>query len=97
MQWLALIPLAPVYNIEINTRREVTPNAEKQRYFKVVAQIAAKCPDRVGSSRSCFAGEQVTAEPFELAQDSGRCKLGMRIANLRLAKPAHTEAGSRLR
>jgi hypothetical protein len=50
-----------------------------------------------GFNRSCFAGEQVTAEPFEPAEDSRRCKVGMRIANLRLAKSAHTEVGPRSR
>ena len=34
----------PFNNIEINTRREVAPNDERQRYSKVAVQIAAECP-----------------------------------------------------
>ncbi len=41
-----------------------------------------ECRQRVESGRSCSTGEQVTAEPFEAAQDSGRCKLGMRLEAL---------------
>ncbi len=37
----------PFNNIEINTRREVTPRHERQSYSKVIAQIAVECPQRV--------------------------------------------------
>ncbi len=45
-------------------------------------QVGAHLSDRFGSGRSCSAGEQATAEPFEPPQDSGRCKLGMRLKAL---------------
>ncbi len=37
----------PFYNIEINTKREVTPNDERQSYSNVAVRIAANV--RVGS------------------------------------------------
>ncbi len=37
--------------IGTNTRREVTPNDERQRYSKVVVQISAECPGWVGGCR----------------------------------------------
>ena len=47
----------PLDYIEINTRREVTPNDERQSYSKAVAQIAAEWPGRVERRRWAAASE----------------------------------------
>ncbi len=58
----------PFNNIEINTKREVTPNDERQSYSKVAVRIAAECPGWVDLGTSTSGGPSSLPERPESAR-----------------------------